>query len=298
MKRYYTLFLSLSLFSLNVVAQDTPDDMSALMDSIMKVPTQNQYVSASFKNSKLINQQTIEIPGIHCLDFSIQHRFGDLNSTAYNAWGMDGPASIRLGLDYSLSGKLMMGVGRSSYEKMVDGTLKYKILRQTQEKSMPLSLVWVSKMFYNNERVQNLGGFNLYQHWVDRFSYSHELIVGRKFSEKFTLQIAPIYVHYNIVGNISDKNDVFAITSAARYKISKRFCLMGESAFTLNHYSNIKYYNSSGLGFELETGGHVFQMFFTNSVGMAENQFISHTTSAWTNWGIKLGFNISRIFSL
>jgi len=296
MKKYILLFF-LSSFS-RVIAQNTSDDLLSLLDSVETKDNKKEFVTATFKNGHLINQHTTEVVGKRSLDFRIQHHFGDFSTGAYNAWGVDGPANIRLGLDYSYDGRLMVGIGRSSYQKMVDGYLKYKVLRQVKGGSMPVSLTLVSTMFYINESVPAINGYELYAHLTDRFSYCHELIVGRKFSEKFSLQLAPIFVHYNIVENISDKNDVWALSVASRYKLTKRFSLMAECAFTLNKYSNKKYYNESGIGWEIETGGHVFQMFFTNSAGIVENQFIPRTTSSWSKGGFKLGFNISRVFTI
>lgn len=292
-------FILFSVTCISVFAQqNTQNDLSSLMDSISTQKSATpEFISGTFYNGHLINQQTTEVVGKNSLDFRIEHRFANVNSGAYNAWGFDGPANIRLGLDYSYDGRLMIGIGRSSEQKMVDSYLKYKILRQKTER-MPLTLVLVSTMFYTNEHVPDNNGFPVYPYRSDRFSYCHELIIGRKFSEKFSLQIAPLYLHYNIVPTISDRNDVFAITAAARYKLKKHFALDAETSYTLSHYSNTVYYNESGVGIEIETGGHVFQVFFTNADGMDENQFIAHTTSTWSNWGFKLGFNISRIFIL
>jgi len=294
----HTVVFTLFFFS-RMIAQNTSPDLMAMLDSVEKKDNKKEYVTATFKNSHLINQQTTEVVGKNSLDFRIQHRFGDVQTGAYNAWGIDGPANIRLGLDYSYDGRLMIGIGRSSDQKMVDGYLKYKILRQTTKGgSMPITLVFVTTMFYTNQIVPSTNGFDAYPYLSDRFSYFNELIIGRKFSEKFSFQIAPTYLHYNIVQNITDKNDVWAISFATRYKLGKRFSLMAEGSFTLNKYSATQYYNESGIGWEIETGGHVFQMFFTNSSGIVENQYISQTTSTWANWGFKLGFNISRVFTL
>ncbi|MEO6884010.1 MAG: DUF5777 family beta-barrel protein [Bacteroidia bacterium] len=295
--KIFLLLIFLSSFIRSFAQQTTTDDLTSLMDSLSNKPKKKELVTNTFNNSHLINQQTTEVVGKNSLDFRIEHRFANLNSGAYNAWGFDGPANIRLGLDYSYDGRLMVGIGRSSLNKMVDSYLKYQILRQ-KTFSMPISLVLVSSFFYTNEHIPDDNGFAVYPTLYDRFSYCHELIIGRKFSDKFSLQIAPLYLHYNIVPTITDRNDVWAITAAARYKLGKHFALDAETAYTVLHYSNTVYYNESGLGIEIETGGHVFQVFFTNSDGMDENQFIARTTSTWTNWGFKLGFNISRIFVL
>lgn len=293
------LILLIASFHVAVFYAQEPDgDMIRMMDSISnagnKVP---EYVYATFKSTHLINQQTMETPGRRSLDFRISHHFGDLNSGANNAWGTDGPTVIRVGLDYSYDGRLMIGIGRSSFEKLSDGTLKYKLLRQ-RKSGMPITLTAVSNMFYNATIEPDLNGYNLYHYKADRFSFCHQLIVGRKFSSRFSAQIAPIYIHYNMVDVISDKNDVWAIQLGARYKIGKRFVLSAEGSYVFNHYSEQTYYSPLGIGFELETGGHVFQLFLCNANGLVESQFIPFTQESWKNFGIKLGFNISRVFAL
>lgn len=292
------LFFSILFYmQLSSFAQNTPD-LLALLDSVQPEKKEPEFTTAAFKNGHLINQHTIETVGKRSLDFRISHHFGDFNSGAYNAWGLDGGANIRLALDYSYDGRFLVGIGRSSFEKMVDGSLKYKILRQKKGSSMPLSMVLVSTFFYTNQKLKDVNGNNAYPYLTNRFSYSHELIVGRKFSEKFSLQLAPIFIHYNIVPNITDKNDVYALLLATRYKVTKRFAIDFETGYCLNKYTNTTYYNATAVGFEIETGGHVFQMFFTNSAGMVESQFVSRTQSTWKDFGIKLGFNISRVFSI
>ncbi|MBL7892313.1 MAG: hypothetical protein JNL63_06765 [Bacteroidia bacterium] len=297
MKKSVLFFFA--LFNLAIIyAQNTQDAMSRLLDSITNADKKSpEYVIATFKSTHLINQQTVETPGKRSLDFRISHHFGDLSSGANNAWGIDGPAVIRLGLDYSFDGRLMIGAGRSSYQKMADGTLKYKLLRQ-QTNAMPLTLTAVSTIYYNATLTPDLNGYNKYHYWADRLSFSHQLIVGRKFSDNFSGQLAPIYIHYNIVDHISDKNDMWALQVAVRYKLSRRFALSAEGSYVFNSYSRQTYYSPIGLGCEIETGGHVFQVFLTNSSGMAENQFIPYTQSSWKDFGVKLGFNISRVFSL
>jgi hypothetical protein len=259
------------------------------------------YVSATFKTTRLINQHTLETVGPKTLDFRISHRFGPVNSGSYGAWGLDGGANIRLGLEYSPNGRFMFGIGRSSQEKIVDGFLKYKLLRQTTNNSMPVSLTLFSGMYYTAIKDPNAdaNGYDKYEHTSSRFSYCFEAMFGRKFSPKFSLQIAPWFVHYNLVENINDKNDVYGVAGLFRFKFTKRSAVTFEYAYRINDYSpDVKYYDSMGIGYELETGGHVFQIHFTNSFGIAENQFFARTDSQWNDMGIRLGFNISRVFTL
>ncbi len=253
---------------------------------------------ATFKSTRLINFQTIEVVGPKTLDFRISHRFGTLNQGAYDAWGIDGPANIRLGLDYSYEGRFMFGFGRSSLDKMVDGYLKYRLLRQTTDNSMPLSVTLFTSAYRNGLRAG--AGFDKNAPDYDRYSYVNQIIIGRKFSPSFSFQLAPFMVHYNLVDKITDKNDVYGVAFATRLKFTKRSAVTVEYAWRYdNDYStDVTYYNSFSIGYELETGGHVFQVHLTNSFGIADNQFLARTTDSWSNNGIHLGFNICRFFTI
>lgn len=270
------------------------------MDELLKqddVKPAKDYTTATFKTTRLINFHSIEVLGKRCLDFRISHRFGDLNSGTYNGWGIDGSANIRLGLEYSHDGRFMFGIGRTSEKKIVDGFVKYKLLRQTTDHSMPITLTLFSGIYNTFERVQ-IAGQRKYQRDFDRLSYCHQVLIGRKFSESLSAQITGSMVHFNLVDDITEKNNCYLAAALVRYKISKRQAITVEYGYRLNIYSNNSYYDSFGIGYEIETGGHVFQLNFTNSFGLTENQFLMYTNSAWSKWGVRLGFNVSRVFAL
>lgn len=291
----YTLSLLLITFVLPARAQEDADKILADAEH-----TEKTYTIGTFKTTRVINFHSVETCGKRTLDFRISHRFGDINSGAYNLWGIDGGASIRIGLEYSYDGRLMVGVGRSNYQKMFDGFAKYRLLRQTEDGKMPLSMTWFSGIYYTGikDPGKALTGFDKYAQPYQRISYVHQLIVGRKFGEKLSAQLAPWFVHYNLVDDIADGNDMWGVAAAVRYKVTRSLALTGEYAYRLNKYSRNDYYNSFGLGFEIETGGHVFQMHVTNSFGLAENQFLPYTTTKWGDGGIRIGFNISRVFTI
>lgn len=278
--------------SFNCLSQNS-DDLLKMLDEKPK----KEYTTATFKTTRLVNFHTTEVLGKRCLDFRISHRFGDINSGAYNAWGLDGGANIRLGLEYSHDGRLMFGVGRTSTNKIVDGFVKWKILRQTTSNSMPFSVTWFSGIYQTFERV-NIDGINKYQNPSDRLSYCHQLMISRKFNSRFSFQLTGALVHFNLVEKISDLNDCFVIGAVTRFKFAKRQAITLEYGYRINKYSRDSYYDSFGIGYDLETGGHVFQIHLTNSFGLTENQFLMYTNTSWSNWGVRLGFNISRVFSL
>ena len=258
-----------------------------------------EYVSATFKGTKIISFQSVETPGKKVLEFMIQHRFGDINGGANSFFGLDNGATIRFGLGYGITDRLEVGIGRTSFEKLIDGYIKYRLLKQTVERGMPVSITLMGATYATSVQDPDavINGFNKYHYFSDRLSYSFQTIIARKFSDRLSLQINPIYIHYNLVENISDKNDVLAVGLAGRYKFSKRMAVTLEYGLKYNSYTAQTYYNTMGIGWEIETGGHVFQMFLTNSSGIVEPQYFPHTATSWKDGGIRFGFNISRAFN-
>lgn len=293
MKLNKLCLLAISGFiSFSAVSQE--DDLLKMLDNSQ--PKEKIYTSATFKTTRITNMQSVEVLGRRSLDFRIMHRFGDFSSGAYNAWGIDGPANIKLSLEYSHDGRFMFGLGRSSVQKMIDGFLKYKLLRQTTDNKMPISLTLFSSAYYTRMKATD----TRYNDELHRLSYCNQIIIARKMNSWLSMQIAPTMVHYNLVEKSSDVNDMYAICGAMRVKIKARQAITFEYGYVLNTYTDnqhSQYKNTMGIAWEVETGGHVFQMHLTNSMGINESQFIPYTTSAWGKGQIRLGFNISRVFS-
>ena len=293
LSKIFALIFILS-FSPKLKAQD---DLSSLLNETAE-PKKKEFTTATFKGTRLINLHTVEVAGKRSLDFRVSHRFGAINGGANNAFGLDGGASIRLGLEYSYDGRLQFGVGRTNIDKTGDVFLKYRLLRQTTDNKMPLSITLFAGMYYTmlKDPDKATTGKDKYANRNDRLSFAYQLIIGRKFSDRFSFQIAPTMVHFNLVDKISDKNDMYALCAATRFKITKRFAITGEYCWRATKWSRDKYYDSFALGVDIETGGHVFQLQIVNSLGMIENQFIPKTNTKWSNAGVRFGFNISRMF--
>lgn len=296
---YKHIFASLFLMSSSIAfAQDT-DPMQLLME--MNPIEKKEPVIATFKGTRLINQHTIEVGGKRTLDYRIAHRFGPFNSGSYDFWGLDGGASIRMSLEYSYDGRLQVGLGRTSIEKTYDGYLKYRLLRQTNTNSMPISITLFSGAYYTNLKgsATLISGIDKYKNSSSRFSFTHQIMIARKFNENLSMQLTPSMVHFNQVDKISDKNDTYALGFLGRYKFTKRAAITFEYMARLNKFTRgTDYYDSMGIGLDIETGGHVFQIHLTNSLGITENQFIPRTADSWADGGMRLGFNISRAFTL
>jgi hypothetical protein len=253
------------------------------------------YAIASFKTNRVINLHSLENTSHGVLDIKISHRFGMINSGWYELFGLDA-ASIRIGGDYGVTDNLMVGFGRSSFEKTYDGFLKYRVLRQSSgAKVMPVTLALFSSMAVKGTRWPDPARENYFS---SRLYYTHQLIIGRKFNESFSLQLSPTLVHRNIVETESEAHDVFALGSAARLKLTKRIALNAEYIYVAPNQIAEGFKNSLSIGFDIETGGHVFQLHFTNSTSMIEKGFITETTGDCAGGGIHFGFNVSRVFTV
>lgn len=286
------IFLTLASFA--VKAQDV--DLDKMLEDEQKKEQKNkiQYTEATFKTTRLINGHSIENTAKGILDLKISHRFGQLNGGFYEFFGLDN-ASMRWGFDYGITPKLMVGFGRSTYQKQYDVFAKYKILRQSTGKvEMPLSLSVMASAMVKTLKWDDPGRQNYFS---SRLYYAYQLLAARKFSENTSIQIMPTVVHYNLVPLAGDPNDVIALGFGGRQKISKRVSINAEYYYQLpgNKLSNTS--NSLSVGFDIETGGHVFQLHFTNSPGMTERTFVSETFGKWGKGDILFGFNVSRVFS-
>ncbi len=288
MKILFKIFLAGFLLPIqNLVAQD-------LLDLVEDKP-KKEFTSNAFKSTRIINTHSVEFLGAGVLDVRILHRFGTFNGGLNNLYGLD-QANMRLGFDYGISKRLMIGVGRSNVNKELDGFIKYRLIWQgTGPGSLPFSVAVVS------------GATMITMPWSDpnrvnfetsRLAYYYQVVIARKFSESFTLQITPSVVHTNLVPLESDKNDIYSIGIGGRLKLSKRISFNWDYHFILPDYQKTGYYNYAGIGFDIETGGHVFQLHVTNSVGMNERAFITGTTDDISSMGLRLGFNLSRVFTL
>ncbi len=295
MKVFNLIFICLTLPYLSFAQ----DDLSKMLDDDSPT-TEKPLVHYSFKGTRLINLQTVETLRKGSLDFRISHRFGNFSSGSFNFWGLDGPANIRLGLDYSITDHFTIGIGRSSLGKLADGFLKYKLLSQRLAGGTPVTITILSSLnIVTTKNGENtIAGVSQFNNFPNRFSYLFQALVARKFNEKLSLQVTPTFIHYNLKKE-GNRNDVFAIAGSGRFKISKRIAITGEYIFRLNNYASPDiYHNSAGIGIDIETGGHVFQLFVTNSMGINEVQFIPYTEASWKKGQIRLGFNVSRVFSL
>jgi hypothetical protein len=297
--KQFLIILFFAGLSGTVFAQD---DLMKMLDSDSTKHSATVYTTATFKTTRLINGHSVENLAAGVLDVKFSHRFGFVNTGAYELFGLDN-ATTRMGADYGITNRLMVGIGRSSYQKQFDGFYKFKILRQsTGYRNMPVTLSIMSSLMITTLKWADPTRKNYFS---SRIAYAHQVLVGRKFSEGLSLQLMPSFVHYNMVTAATDPNDVFALGAGGRIKLNKRVSFNVEYYYVLpvslkagEDYRLSGTHNSLAMGFDIETGGHVFQLHFTNSTGMTEKTFISETAGQFFKGDIHFGFNIARVFTI
>ena len=288
--------IAVILFTNSAFAQDD------LLSMVTNGEKPKEYINNAFKSSRVVNGHSIEFIGKGVLDVRILHRFGLVNQGAGQFFGLD-QASMRMGFDYGVTKDLTVGVGRSTIDKEIDGFIKYRPLQQSVGGAhpSPVSVVLVTGATMYTTPWADPSRKNFF---TSRLGFYNELIIGRKFNEKFSLQIAPTHVHLNLVPFDIYANNIFAVGFGGRYKLSKRTAFVVDYHYILKQlaeegtgqFDNLK--NPLSVGFDIETGGHVFQLHFSNSTGMNEKAFITNTTNSWGKGEIRFGFNLSRVFTV
>ena len=285
------LAVACSMFVSSVYAQD---DLMAMMEKDQK-PTID-YTTATFKTTRIVIGQSIELPPQGNLLFLISHHFGAINTGYENLFGLK-QINIRLGLEYGLTDWLGFGASVNTDKNTWDGFVKVKILRQSKgARKMPITLdlfgntaIYTTKWDYPDRT----------NYFSSRLTYAFQVMIARKFGNSLSLQITPSYVHKNIVPTSADKNDIFTLGGGGRIKVSQRVSINAEYHHIFSGLVvSTKVYDSFSLGVDIETGGHVFQLFLTNSYGEYEETFLTDTRGKWSNGDIFLGFNISRMFTI
>ncbi|HMJ46341.1 MAG TPA: DUF5777 family beta-barrel protein [Ferruginibacter sp.] len=296
MKKFICILVFVTGSCCKLFAQDTTDLMSQLEKEMTgDDKDKTSYATATFKTSRLINGHSVENTGKGVLDVKISHRFGTVNGGSYELFGLDN-ATMRMGFDYGITNRLMVGIGRSTFEKTYDAFFKLKLLRQSSGKRrMPVTVSYVPTIAYKTIKFNDPDRLNYNS---SRLFFTQQLIIGRKFSDNTSFQLMPTYTHQNLVTLATDPNDLLAIGIGGRQKLTKRVSINAEYYYQLPDYKLTGTTNCLSIGFDIETGGHVFQLHFTNSPGMSERTFITETTGDWGKGDILFGFNISRVFTI
>ena len=280
MNRFLFVFTGL------IISLTAQDDMLEHIDdsTVSSVPVQ-----ATFKATRIVNSQSIELTRPKILEFMILHRFGSMTNGFYDLFGMD-EAAIRFDLKYGINDRISLGVGRSSLNKTYDIFTKLKLLKQTSGgSSFPFSLALFSKIEISTID-QNLP-------MNDQLTFDIQVLAARKFNPSISVQVMPTFIHRNLVQTAEESNDLLSFGIGGRVKVTRRVSINADTFFPLGERDE-SFKQSWGLGCDIETGGHVFQLMITNVQGSFESEYIENATGTFDELNLFLGFNITRVFSL
>ena len=282
---------------------------------IAEVIFAQEVATQTFKDSRLVNIQSIETLAKRKLDVRIGHRFGDLagdNGGWPTFYGLEVATDVMIGAEYGDSDKLSLvffrtkGAGRlpdgqAGLRQVLNGTVKYALVKQSKEKNIPVSMtLWGVASASTAEKIPDnpdiIRNFSTFSH---RMAYHGQLMIASRLSERIALQVTPGYTHRNVVA-FQDENGIFSLGLGTRLQISRVFGLIADVTFPFSDYrtSDNGFYPALGFGLEIDTGGHLFQLNFTNATGIMETDFIPYTTSNWLDGAFRFGFTISRLFNL
>lgn len=264
------------------------DDLLSEIDS---VSTENQYTTAAFKGLKIVNFESTKLVAKDELNFIVSHRFGSVKDGVDTFFGLD-EAVTRFNFIYGISDGFNIGASRSSFLKIFDFTTKYRLYRQ-KENGFPFTLVGFNALSINTALDKdNLPKLK----FKNRLGYTAQLLVSRKINSNFSIELAPTFFHDNFVVVDEQRNSQYVIGFGGRHKLTKRWSLNTDYGLHLNRAGNSPFKNPMSIGVDLETGGHVFQMHFTNSQAMNENGFLGQASGDWSEGNVFFGFNLSRTF--
>ena len=295
MKKILLVLIPLSIWAFKSVAQKPQKDTASSLLSLIESDDEINYTKYSFKTNRIINLHSLENTAAGVMDFKISHRFATIDEGIYNLFGID-QATIRIGFDFGLTDQLSVGVNRNSVRKAYDGFVKYKFLRQsTGKRNMPISVAIILGTAVETQKPDDPTRENYFS---SRLFYTSQLLIGSKLNDYITLELAPSYVHRNLVKTTDEKNDVFALGIGGRVRLMRRMTFNAEYVYVLPNQLAPNFKNSLSVGLDIETGGHVFQLHFTNSTSMSEYGFITQTENNWGKNAVRFGFNVSRVFTL
>ncbi|HEY0262432.1 MAG TPA: DUF5777 family beta-barrel protein [Chitinophagales bacterium] len=310
------------LFLLSVItfffATKSMAQQNVVDDLLSEKKPKREYTPYTFKSTRIINGHSIETLKRNSLDIRFSHRFGDIavaGISGHTLAGIDNASDILISVEYGILDDLMVGVGRSKggtsgqgLKELYNGFVKYRVLKQTTDFKIPISITVVANAVVSSQKydpfVPNLLLKN--EPASHRFSYMAEALFASKATSWLSLQLSTTFVWRNYVA-YNDQNALFFLGLSARAKTSKRTailfeCFMPIGARGYRDYfpmvkgaKNAAFYPNLHIGFEIETGGHVFAINLTNSEGLVENDFLVYNTKNWAQGQFRLGFTISRI---
>ncbi|WP_426431722.1 DUF5777 family beta-barrel protein [Winogradskyella sp. HB-48] len=251
----------------------------------------DQYATAAFKGLKIVNFESTKLVAKKELTFVVSHRFGSIENGFDSFFGLDDAVTM-LNFVYGISDAVNVSVSRSSFQKIYEASAKYRLVRQ-KENGFPFTIVAYNSILINTAlEKENLPKLE----FRDRLGYTAQLLISKKISSKLSLEVAPTFFHDNFVTYNEQLNSQYAIGFGGRHKLGKRWSINLDYGWHLNRADGSPFKNPLSIGFDLETGGHVFQMHFSNAQAMNTNGFLGQATGDWSDGNIYFGFNLSRVF--
>lgn len=249
-----------------------------------------------FMAPRNINLYTVEPLSKGELHYSIMHTFGEVSGGARELWGIDQGANVRFSFEYGFGEQFSLGFGRSSMDKVYDISARYSLLRQMQEGGSPVSVTFIPSLGIT---TGSYGFLDVDYNLSDRLNFNAALPIARKMSDDLSLQIVPMITHFNRVGfelSVADPgvNTYYSVGVGGRYKIAPRTAITFQYIPPITDAENLDH--NIGIGIDIETGGHVFQMFFTTSRALNESYLVSSGNGDFFDGGYRFGFNVNRLF--
>jgi hypothetical protein len=265
------------------------DDLLKELDSTNN--SKKEIEIAAFKGLQIGTMQSTKLASKGEWYFLVAHKFGDLTEGFNNFFGFDN-ANTKIGGLYGVTNWLTLGVSRHTLDKNYELTAKYKLANQ-EVNGFPITIVGYNTMDINSELDEDeFPGLEA----SDRFAFSTQLLISRKFSNNFSLELNPIYIHKNLYESMYEEIDNFLLAIGGRYKLSKRISLTMEYAARLNETETSFYHNPASIGLDIETGGHIFQLVFSNSQALNDVSYFTKANGITDGKGIYFGFNLYRVF--
>lgn len=276
------LFLSVFIAGFASAQEDLLKDIDTIQT---KTPDMEQ---PAFKALQIVTGQSTKLPAKNEWYMVVAHRFGDISKGFKDFFGLDN-ASTKLGGIYGITDGISVSLSRETNLKTFEGAVKYKLIKQSED--FPVDLAGYHVMAVNTDLSKdNYPDLR----FGDRLSYLTQALISRRFNDKFSLQLSPSYVHKNLYEPVIEDKNQFLAGLGGRYKISKRISLNAEYFVNFDNHSFYK--NPLSLGMDIETGGHVFQLLFTNSQLNSDIGYLTNAAGKWEKGQIFFGFNLYRVF--
>jgi len=278
----------LTTFFFAIFITNAQEDLLAEFDAVQP----SSFKTAAFKGLKIVNFESTKMISNGELYFVVSHRFGSVRTGFEDFFGLD-QAVTRLNFLYGITDGINIGISRSSFQKIYESSLKVRLIREKKD-GFPFTIVSSNNILINTALDrQFLPGLE----FENRLGYTAQLLISKKFNKNFSLQLIPTFFHDNFVAIDEQDNSQYVLGFGGRHKLTKRFSLNFDYGLHLNRASNSPFVNPLSIGVDIETGGHVFQLHFTNAQPMNTNGFLGQATGDWGEGDFFFGFNLSRVFN-